>query len=100
LKFTSEGYIEIGCRPIGDKIEFHVKDSGIGISPEFHDKIFERFRQVENSTTRKYGGNGLGLAISKKLIELMGGNIWLESEAGKGSSFYFTLPGITEEPTK
>lgn len=100
LKFTSEGYIEIGCRPIGDKIEFHVKDSGIGISPEFHDKIFERFRQVENSTTRKYGGNGLGLAISQKLIELMGGNIWLESEAGKGSSFYFTLPGITEEPTK
>jgi PAS domain S-box len=100
LKFTPDGYIEIGCRQIGDKIEFHVKDSGIGISPEFHDKIFERFRQVENSFTRKYGGNGLGLAISQKLIELMGGNIWLESEAGKGSSFYFTLPGITEEPTK
>ena len=100
LKFTSEGYIEIGCRLIGDKIEFHVKDSGIGISPEFHDKIFERFRQVENSFTRKYGGNGLGLAISQKLVGLMGGNIWLESEAGKGSRFYVTLPRIIEEPTK
>lgn len=100
LKFTSEGYIEIGCRLIGDKIKFHVKDSGIGISTEFHDKIFERFRQVENSFTRKYGGNGLGLAISQKLVELMGGNIWLESEAGKGSTFYVILPGITEGPTK
>jgi PAS domain S-box-containing protein len=97
MKFTSQGYIEIGYGLSGNEIEFHVKDTGIGISPEFHDKIFERFRQVEDSSTRKYGGNGLGLAITKKLIELMEGNIWVESEVGKGSLFYFTLPKITED---
>jgi hypothetical protein len=96
LKFTSEGYIEIGCRSKSDWVEFHVKDTGIGIPPEFHDKIFDRFRQVEGSFTRKYGGNGLGLSISKNLIELMGGKIRVESEVGKGSAFYFTLPKITE----
>jgi len=73
-------------------IEFLVKDSGIGIPAEFHDTIFDRFRQVENSTTRKFGGNGLGLAISKKLVELMGGKIWVVSELGVGSVFYFTIP--------
>jgi PAS domain S-box-containing protein len=98
LKFTSEGYIEIGSRLIDDEVEFHVKDTGIGISPDFLVKIFERFRQVEGEKTRKYGGNGLGLAISKNLVELMGGEIRVESEVGKGSTFYFTLPGITEEP--
>jgi len=92
LKFTSEGSIQIGYRLIGKMIEFHVKDTGIGISPEYHDKIFDRFRQVEASTTRKFGGNGLGLAISKNLVELMGGKIWLESEPQVGSTFYFTLP--------
>jgi len=92
LKFTSEGYIEVGCRPVGNEVEFHVQDTGIGISTEFHDKIFERFRQVDFSTNRKFGGNGLGLAITKNLIELMGGRIRVESEPGKGSTFYFTLP--------
>jgi signal transduction histidine kinase len=94
LKFTSEGFIEIGYKPLGDMVEFHVKDTGIGISPVFYDKIFERFRQVEAEKTRKYGGNGLGLSITKNLVELMGGKIWLESEEGKGSTFYFTLPAI------
>lgn len=92
LKFTSEGYIEIACRPIGEMIEFHVSDTGIGIPPDYHHKIFDRFRQVEASYSRKYGGNGLGLAITKNLVELMGGQIWVESEIGKGSTFYFTLP--------
>jgi signal transduction histidine kinase len=69
-----------------------VKDTGIGISEEFHQQIFERFRQVESSSTRKYGGNGLGLPISKSLVELMGGSIWMESVQGKGSTFYFTIP--------
>jgi signal transduction histidine kinase len=92
LKFTSEGYIEIGCRLVDSMVEFHVKDTGIGIPPYYHAKIFDRFRQVEASYTRKFGGNGLGLAISKNLIELMGGKIWVESEVGKGSTFYFTLP--------
>lgn len=92
LKFTSEGYLEVGCRPHGQMLEFYVKDTGIGIDPKFHAKVFERFRQVETAFTRKVGGNGLGLAITKNLIELMGGEIWLESEQGKGSTFFFTVP--------
>ena len=73
-------------------VEFYVSDTGIGIPEQYHKKIFERFRQVEDAKTRTYGGNGLGLAISKNLVELMGGKIWVESEPGKGSAFYFTLP--------
>jgi len=92
LKFTAYGRIEIGYQPKGTTVEFYVMDTGIGIAAEYQQIIFERFRQVETSTTRKFGGNGLGLAISKKLVELMGGKIWLESEPGKGSVFYFTLP--------
>ena len=92
LKFTSEGFVEIGYKVKGEKIEFHVKDSGIGISPKHHQAIFERFRQVDNTKTRKYGGNGLGLAISKNLVKLLGGKIWLESEPDKFSDFFFTIP--------
>jgi hypothetical protein len=92
LKFTSEGYIEIGCWSESDWVEFYVKDTGIGIPSEFHAVIFDHFRQVESERTRTYGGNGLGLAITKNLVELMGGKIWVESEKGKGSTFYFSLP--------
>jgi signal transduction histidine kinase len=93
FKFTPEGKIEIGYQPKGKMVEFFVKDTGIGIPPEYHDKIFDRFRQVEDENSRKYGGNGLGLAITKKLVELMGGKIRLESKVGEGSKFYFTMPG-------
>lgn len=92
LKFTKEGSIKLGFKTMGDFVQFSVKDTGIGISEEYHGKIFERFRQVESSNTRKYGGNGLGLAISKGLVELMGGIIWMESQKGKGSTFYFKIP--------
>jgi len=92
IKFTEKGYIEIGFRIEENRIEFYVKDTGIGIPEEYHEKIFERFRQVDSSYTRKYGGNGLGLAISKSLAELLGGEIWMESEVGKGSTFFFTIP--------
>ena len=92
IKFTTNGRIELGYLLTCTTIEFFVRDTGIGIPAEYHDIIFKRFRQVETSTTRKFGGNGLGLAISKNLVELMGGKIWLESEFGKGSVFYFTLP--------
>ena len=94
LKFTSEGFIEIGCRHSGEMIEFYVKDTGIGIPAEYHQKIFDRFRQVEAPYARKFGGNGLGLAISKNLIELMGGKIRVESKFGEGSTFYFSLPCV------
>jgi len=92
LKFTHEGYIEIGYKIEEQWIEFHIKDTGIGIAPEYHKAIFERFRQVDITKTRKYGGNGLGLALSKNLVELLGGNIWVESEQDKFSKFFFTIP--------
>jgi signal transduction histidine kinase len=92
LKFTSKGFIQISYHLNGEMVEFCVKDTGIGIPGEFHEKIFDRFRQVEASHTRKFGGNGLGLAITKNLIKLMGGNIWVDSVLGKGSWFYFTVP--------
>lgn len=92
LKFTAEGSIEIGCNSTENQIEFYVKDTGIGISPEYHDRIFERFCQIETPYSRKFGGNGLGLAICEKLINLMDGKIWVESELGNGATFYFTLP--------
>ena len=92
LKFTESGYIEIGVKLENNNVEFHVKDTGIGIAKDYHDKIFDRFRQVEAAQTRKYGGNGLGLAITRNLAGLLGGKIWLESELGKGSTFFFSLP--------
>jgi PAS domain S-box-containing protein len=92
LKFTEKGYIELGIEPDENFVRVYVKDTGIGIPLAYHEKIFERFRQVETSHTRKYGGNGLGLCISKNLIELLGGTIGMESEEGKGSLFYINIP--------
>ena len=92
FKFTHEGFIEFGYNLKENEFEFYVKDSGIGIKPEFHEKIFERFRQADKSINKLYGGTGLGLAISKAFVELLGGNIWVKSEHEKGSTFYFTIP--------
>jgi PAS domain S-box-containing protein len=92
IKFSEKGFIEIGIKNTPDTVQISVKDTGIGIPAAYHDKIFERFRQVETSHTRKYGGNGLGLAISKSLVEILGGTIGMESNEGKGSTFSFTLP--------
>jgi PAS domain S-box-containing protein len=94
IKFTEKGSIEIGIISIDDYLQFLVKDTGIGIPKAYHKTIFERFRQVETAHTRKYGGNGLGLPISKSLVELLGGKIWMESEPGEGTSFYFKIPKI------
>jgi len=100
LKFTSVGFIEIGYLQNKNKIEFYVKDSGIGIAAVNRQKIFERFRQADITKTRKYGGNGLGLAISKTLVEILGGEIWVESEEDIGSIFYFTIPlDLTQDKT-
>jgi len=92
IKFTKSGFIEIGIRTTDKFIQFHVKDTGIGIPKENHALIFERFRQLESAETKKYGGNGLGLAISKSLVELLGGTIWIESAPEQGSVFYFSIP--------
>jgi len=97
LKFTSTGKIEFGYTITESGLLFFVKDSGIGIEPSMHDKIFERFRQANNDIERKYGGTGLGLSISKGFVELLGGRIWVESTQGKGTSFYFTLPVLLGE---
>ncbi|MFL5762823.1 MAG: ATP-binding protein [Bacteroidia bacterium] len=93
LKFTNEGEIEFGVKLKDiETLQFYVKDSGIGIREKDHSKIFEMFGQADASSTREHGGSGLGLTISKKLIEKMGGKIWVESLKGKGSTFYFELP--------
>ncbi len=98
IKFTDHGEIVISASlPDGpenkgnNKILVSVKDTGSGIPADKIDRIFESFTQADGSTTRKYGGTGLGLTICKRLVELMGGKIWLESEVGKGSTFFFTV---------
>ncbi|HCY40531.1 MAG TPA: hypothetical protein DHV48_04135 [Prolixibacteraceae bacterium] len=94
IKYTPKGEIIVGCDAKEDYFEFFVKDTGIGILPNDIEHVFERFyrgRNIEESTTR---GTGLGLSIVKELIELLKGEIWVESEVGKGSTFYFTLPFV------
>jgi PAS domain S-box-containing protein len=92
VKFTSNGTITIGCRKNENELHFFVKDSGIGISNENKSRIFGNFEQEDDTNTRKYEGTGIGLSISKGFVELLGGKIWVESEKGKGSTFWFSLP--------
>jgi signal transduction histidine kinase len=92
FKFTPHGKVEFGVVAHSHETLFFVKDSGIGISKENHEIVFQRFSQVENALTRKFGGNGLGLAIAKAYVEKMGGKIWVESELDKGATFFFTIP--------
>ena len=94
IKFTSKGYIEVGYKLRGSMLEFYVKDSGIGISEDKQELIYNRFMQADTSLTRKYGGAGLGLAISKGLLDLLGGQIWVYSEPDNGSTFHFEIPFI------
>ena len=97
VKFTLEnGRIHLNVRllkTVGKvcTLQFDVTDTGIGIKPEEHSRLFRPFEQADSSTVRKFGGTGLGLAISKRIIEMMGGKIWFESELGKGSTFSFTI---------
>ncbi len=107
VKFTNQGEVHLSVsignsasseRPVsnghqveGLELHFEVRDTGIGIPSDRISRLFQSFSQVDMSTTRKYGGTGLGLAISRRLVELMGGRIWADSEQGKGSTFHFTL---------
>ncbi|MBF2707693.1 PAS domain S-box protein [Flavobacterium soyangense] len=100
IKFTNEGSIEFGCEKKGGYLEFHIKDTGLGISKSQKKIIFERFRQVSDSISRSHEGSGLGLAISKAYVEMLGGKIWVESKEGKGSTFYFTIPFHSENKTE
>lgn len=93
VKFTDEGFVEFGVSLMDEKhLIFRFKDTGIGIPKENAEKIFDSFQQADMSTTRKYGGTGLGLTITKQIVTLMGGEIWLASSPGEGSTFYFTVP--------
>lgn len=89
---SESGKIEYGAQSKGDEVLFYVKDNGTGISLEKQKNLFHKFYQIDTSVTRKHGGSGLGLAISKGIIDSLGGKIWIESELGKGASFYFTIP--------
>ena len=96
VKFTEEGEVEVDIAveealPDAVRLRLWVRDTGIGIAPEKQARIFDSFSQVDSSTSRRFGGSGLGLAISQQLVELMGGRIWVESEEGKGSTFYWTV---------
>jgi PAS domain S-box-containing protein len=92
IKFTYDGSIEFGYEKKGEYLEFFVKDTGVGIPQKQHQMIFERFRQGSESHKRGYEGSGLGLSIAKSYVEMLGGEIWVDSQEGKGSTFYFTIP--------
>jgi CheY-like chemotaxis protein len=92
IKYTKHGSIEFGYDKRGDNLEFYVKDTGIGIPEDRQEAIFERFIQADIEDRMARQGAGLGLAITKAYVEMLGGKIWLESEEGVGSAFYFTLP--------
>lgn len=94
VKFTESGRIEVAAEVVGDYLAVYVRDTGIGISEDKLERIFESFEQADGSTARVYGGTGLGLAITKRLIELHGGEISVESSVGVGSRFTFTLPKV------
>lgn len=100
MKFTATGYIEFGYRICSPEIVFYVKDTGTGIPAEKYELVFEEFAQADNTITKQYGGTGLGLSICRQLVNLMGGRIWLESQIGQGSTFFFALPAKKAQGSK
>lgn len=92
IKFTKHGQVEVDYKDEKNAMLFWVKDTGIGIPAEKQEYIFDRFRQGEESYTRRFGGTGIGLSITKQMVQHLNGEIWLESEVGEGSTFYFKIP--------
>src|SRR5262249_57843653 len=99
-KFTEKGIVRLEVRReigvVGNWVFFRVRDTGIGLTPEQASRLFQAFEQADAGTTKKYGGTGLGLAITQKLCRLMGGDVGVESEAGRGTTFTGRLPGEIE----
>lgn len=91
-KFTQQGRVEVGISLVGDRVQFRISDTGIGVPPEAQALVFEEFRQVDGSVTRRYGGSGLGLALARRLTRLLGGDVELASEPGTGTTFTVSLP--------
>ena len=101
LKYTEEGFVSVEAQPLSvTAVRFAVRDTGPGISTTDQAKLFQEFQQADNSITKKKGGTGLGLAISRRIIELHGGRIWVESSPGQGSTFAFTLPVTVREQAR
>jgi len=100
LKYTYDGSIEFGYDIIKvdnhDFLRFYVRDTGVGIPKHLHHIIFDRFRQMDSTYTKDFGGSGLGLTVSRQIVKLMGGDMWVESEVGGGATFYFTIPYIVQ----
>ena len=96
IKFTDAGEVAIKAEANNGSFHVSVRDTGPGISADDQTRLFQEFQQADNAITRKKGGTGLGLAISKRIIEMHGGRIWVESQPGHGSTFAFTLPVIVE----
>jgi signal transduction histidine kinase len=92
IKFTDTGSVTVSAIAREGRFKLAVRDTGPGIAADDQARIFEEFQQVDNSSTRKKGGTGLGLAIARRIVELHGGRIWVESTPGHGSTFAFTLP--------
>jgi signal transduction histidine kinase len=92
IKFTKQGRVEIGVELVAGEIIYRVSDTGIGIPQDELENVFAEFRQVDATVTREFGGTGLGLSITKKFVEMHGGRIWVESEVGKGCTFFFAVP--------
>jgi signal transduction histidine kinase/HAMP domain-containing protein len=92
LKFTKQGRVEIAVERLDDTLRFRVSDTGIGIAPEHIAGLFSEFQQADSTIAREFGGTGLGLSITKRFVEMHGGRVWIESEVGVGSTFYFSIP--------
>ncbi len=97
IKFTEVGEVRVEVSTADGAFRVAVSDTGPGIAPADQEKIFQEFQQVDSSSTRKKGGTGLGLSIAKRIIEMHGGRIWVESSLGRGSTFCFTLPVRVEQ---
>ncbi len=101
IKFTHQGYVKYGLLEVKDQmLTFYVEDTGIGIEKDDFDKIFKRFRKLEHKTQKLYRGGGLGLSITKSLVNLLGGNIYIESELNKGTTLYFTIKDMVDDQSE